>query len=238
MKSISRKACLLTGSMALAGCAATNQAPSIDSRANTPLASNHADITKEAATPLQSNSETSKPKPVTTTRVNTFEGTIRAIDHKSRRVTFLLADGKRVTVNIAARAGDLSSLQIGDHAAFELAETVEIIQNHFHPETGAIVEEPAVGSAKERESYNPYYSKDTHASSKVHHVSWIEVIDIPALIISVNAETRAITLKTYEGRTFAVRMGPDIKDLGELIPGKAIVARFREIDDITEIAPK
>ncbi|MDD2767710.1 MAG: hypothetical protein PHT19_03170 [Methylococcus sp.] len=230
MSKIKCYASLLAGSLALGGCVTGTQ---------TPLVNNPQPFDRTgpgADTPARGSS--SKPGPAATVRASAFEGTIRAIDHKSREVTFQLPDGKRATVHIAAKAGNLSDLQVGDHAAFELAETVELIKSNLHPETGTIVEEHAAGSAKERESYNPYYNQDTHASSKLHHVAWTEVIDVPARVVSVSAEKRVITLKTYEGRTFTVRTGTDVTSLGDFEPGEAIVARFREVDDITEIAPQ
>lgn len=230
MSRIKCYASLLAGNLALGGCVADAQSPLM----NNPKPFDRSG--SGAGTPPLGSS--SKPGPIATMRTSTFEGTIRAIDYKSREVIFQLPDGKRATAHIAVKAGNLSDLQVGDHTAFELAETVELIKSKLHPETGAIVEEPAAGSAKERESYNPYYNQDTHASSKLHHVAWTEVIDVPARFVSVSAEKRVITLKTYEGRIFTVRTGADIMGLGDFEPGEAIVARFREVDDITEIAPQ
>lgn len=225
---------LLIGSVALAGCAESPRKAAPDARP-APLPA-EAQTGNGTAGAHPAGPETTATLPVQT-RMSAFEGTVKAIHHSSRRVTFLLADGKRATVKVAAQAGNLGDLHVGDLARFELAETVEIVRNHFHPESGMIVMEHIAGSTKEREGYNAYYDRDVHASGKHNELSWSETIEIPARVVSFDPGSGTITLKSLEGRVFSVHMAEEARNLGEYKPGETVMARFKEVDDITVINP-
>jgi hypothetical protein len=229
------KTFFLIGSVVLAGCAESSRKTAADARP-APLSA-EAQTGNSAAGTLPTRPETPSP-PAVQTRMSAFEGMVKAIHHSSRRVTFLLADGKRVTVKVGAWAGNLSALQVGDLARFELAETAEIVRNHFHPESGMIVMEHIAGSAKEREGYNAYYDREVHASGKHNELSWSETIEIPARVVSFDAGSRTITLKSLEGRVFSVHMAQEILTPGEHTPGEPVAVRFKEVDGITVITPR
>ncbi|MEW6038765.1 MAG: hypothetical protein AB1648_11020 [Pseudomonadota bacterium] len=226
--------CLLSAGLGLTGCA---EAPPKPAAGAYPAALPAAAAKEDAAGTLPASTGRSAPKPPLI-RARAFEGTVKAIHPANRQVVFLLADGKRVTVKVAPRAGSLADLRVGDLATFELAETVEIVRNDdHHPETGEIVMHPLPGSMQEREYFNPYYHRDGLSAAEHHELYWSEIIEIPAWVVSTDLQSRAITLKSREGRVFSVRVAEEAGRLDEYKPGEAVVARFKEIDDITVITP-
>ncbi|MDF9393621.1 MULTISPECIES: hypothetical protein [Methylococcus] len=228
-------ACLLSAGLGLTGCAEPPPKPATSAY---PAALPTAAARDDTARTLPAPTGKSAPKPALI-RARAFEGTVKAIHPADRQVVFLLADGKRVTVKVGPPAGSLADLRVGDLATFELAETVEIVTNdNHHPETGEIVMHPVPGSMQEREYFNPYYHRDGLSAAKRHELYWSGIIEIPAWVVSSDPQSRLITLKSREGRVFSVRMAPEAGRLDEYEPGEAVVARFKEVDDITVISPR
>ncbi|QXP88728.1 hypothetical protein [Methylococcus capsulatus] len=228
-------ACLLSAGFGVIGCTEPSPKPAASEY---PAALPTTAAGDDTARPLSAGTGKSAPKPALI-RARAFEGTVKAIHPAVRQVVFLLADGKRVTVTVSPRAGSLADLRVGDLVTFELAETVEIVRNDdHHPETGEIVMHPVPGSMQEREYFNPYYHRDGMSAAKRHESHWSGIIEIPSWVVSYDSQSRLITLKSREGRVFSVRVAPEAGKPDEYAPGEAVVARFKEVEDVTVIRPR
>ncbi|WP_139558879.1 hypothetical protein [Methylotetracoccus oryzae] len=150
----------------------------------------------------------------------------------SRQATLLLDDGKvLVKVDVGKGAGDLGALTPGSQVSFTLREPVSITRDHFfHPETGHIVNRYPPGSMSERELTSSYHSR----SPTGHHGShWAKTIDVPAKVVSVDADARVVQLGTYDGRHFAIKVSNPRVNLADLSAGEPVVAHFKEIDELS-----
>jgi hypothetical protein len=135
--------------------------------------------------------------------------TVKAIDKKNRIVTLKSPDGKEANVICGPEVRNFAQIRVGDEVRTAFLETVELlVTGKGEPLAERTTE---VGRA-------PLGSRPGFAA--------IDQIEVRAAVVSINYQTREVTLKGPEGNVVKVKAGPEVKRLNEVKKGDSVIARL------------
>jgi hypothetical protein len=134
---------------------------------------------------------------------------VKAINKKNRVVTLQSPDGKLAKVKCGPEVRNFAQIRVGDEVKTSLLETVELfVTGKDEPAAERVTE---VGRA-------PLGSKPGFAA--------IDAVEVKASVVTIDYQTREVTLKGPEGKVIKVKAGAEVKRLNEVKVGDSVVARL------------
>ena len=155
------------------------------------------------------------------TSVVTLSATVEAVDHETRMLTLRGDDGKLVTLQVTEEARNLDQVDVGDTVEVEYYESIALFTQD---PTGDLGIKENVAAARSPKGDKP-------------GVAAAETVEITVTVSAIDYETRMVTLKGPEGKTFTTRVGESAKRLDEVKQGDELVARYTRAFAITVREP-
>jgi translation initiation factor IF-1 len=137
--------------------------------------------------------------------------TVAAIDPRSRRITLIAPDGRRVTYKVSKDAVNFDQIRVGDRVIATVTEELAV----FLRKAGT---PPSAGEGAEV----ALAPKGAMPGGVV-----AETAEVTARVMSVDTMSRRVTLQLVDGSTKTVRINPDV-NLANVLPGDAVTVRITE----------
>ncbi len=151
----------------------------------------------------------------------TLSATVEAVDHETRMLALRGDDGKLVTLHVTEEARNLDQVDIGDTVEVEFYESIALFTQ---APTGDLGIKESTAAAR-----TPIGDKPGVAAS--------ETIEITVTVSAIDYDTRMVTLKGPEGKTFTTYVGESAKRFDEVKQGDELVARITRAFAITVREP-
>jgi hypothetical protein len=151
----------------------------------------------------------------------TLLATVEAVNHETRTLALRGDDGKLVTLHVSEEARNLEQVDVGDTVEVEFYESIALFTQE---PTGDLGIKENVTATR-----TPLGDKPGIAAA--------ETVEITVTVSAIDHETRMVTLKGPEGKTFTTHVGEGAKRLDEVKQGDELVARYTRAFAITVREP-
>lgn len=145
---------------------------------------------------------------------------VKAINKKERLVTLQSPDGKISKIKCGPEVRNFKQIRVGDVVKTTLLETVEILVTE------------KVQAASERVTEVDRAPLGSKPSFEV-----IDAIEVNAVIVGINYQTREVSLKGPEGNIIKMKAGAEIQHLDEVKVGDFVVTRLTRAASIEVSKP-
>ena len=145
---------------------------------------------------------------------------VKAINKKERLVTLQSPDGKISKIKCGPEVRNFKQIRVGDVVKTTLLETVEILVNE------------KVQAASERVTEVDRAPLGSKPSFEV-----IDAIEVNAVIVAIDYQTREVSLKGPEGNIIKMKAGAEIQHLDEVKVGDFVVTRLTRAASIEVSKP-
>jgi len=145
---------------------------------------------------------------------------VKAINKKERIVTLQSPDGKISKIKCGPEVRNFKQIRVGDVVKTTLLETVEILVTE------------KVQAASERVTEVDRAPLGSKPSFEV-----IDAIEVNAVIVGINYQTREVSLKGPEGNIIKMKAGAEIQHLDEVKVGDFVVTRLTRAASIEVSKP-
>ncbi len=151
----------------------------------------------------------------------TLSATVEAVNHETRVLSLRGDTGKLVTLHVTEEARNLDQVDVGDTVEVEYYESVALF---IQDPTGDLGIKEKTAAAR-----TPLGDKPGVAGS--------ETVEITVTVSAIDYDTRMVTLKGPEGKTFTTYVGESAKRFDEVKQGDELVARVTRAFAITVREP-
>jgi len=145
---------------------------------------------------------------------------VKAINKKERIVTLQSPEGKISKIKCGPEVRNFKQIRVGDLVKTTLLETVEILVTE------------KVQAAAERVTEVDRAPLGSKPSFEV-----IDAIEVNAVIVGINYQTREVSLKGPEGNIIKMKAGAEIQHLDEVKVGDFVVTRLTRAASIEVSKP-
>jgi hypothetical protein len=145
---------------------------------------------------------------------------VKAINKKERIVTLQSPEGKISKIKCGPEVRNFKQIRVGDVVKTTLLETVEILVTE------------KVQAASERVTEVDRAPLGSKPSFEV-----IDAIEVNAVIVGINYQTREVSLKGPEGNIIKMKAGAEIQHLDEVKVGDFVVTRLTRAASIEVSKP-